>query len=86
MNINNTNIIYDISSRLSNIERWLLLFYIRGCFDQLINLLNNEIIKEGITYDTSATNYIYECKNSLNVLKSLTNGIKKKNFINFISF
>ena len=80
MNINNTNIIYDISSRLSNIERWLKLFYIRGCFDQLIKLINNEIINEGITYDTSATSYIYECKNSLNALNSLTNGIKKEEF------
>ena len=53
--------------------------------EEIINLINSEILAQGIKYDTSATNYIYECKDSLNILNRLTNEMENEEFQKFLS-
>ena len=70
-------------------ERNLLYFYFpsvsKDIKEGIIKLINNEILIEGIKYDTSANNYIYKCGNSLNILNSLIDGIKDEEFHKFLS-
>ena len=72
---------------LSIIEN-LLYFYFpsvsKETKEEIINLINFEIMKPGVKYDSSATNYIYECKDSLNILNSLTNEVDSQKFQKFL--